>query len=1000
MQESITFTDKEHKVKPWRLPKHQDYLFTNANIVNTLDGSILENHSVLISGGLIRSVYPTANHSQDSSLTPNSPIKTIDLTGKYLTPGLIDSHVHLMAVPGFSDLSKAFGNPFAVSAFRQPYVCGQMLSRGFTTVRDCGGATLALKEAIEDGVFPGPRLFISCHALSQTGGHGDIRGPHSHTECCGGANGDLGRICDGVPDCIKATREQIRTGADFIKIMGGGGVSTPTDKLEHLQFTSEEMKAMTTVAANADMWATAHAYTPASIRHAITNGCKGIEHGNLLDVPTAKMMAEKDIFLTPTLITYAEMKSPEWPGYLPPESLTKNDQVLRAGIDSLKIASEAGVTICFGTDLLGPLGAAQTREFAIRAQVLGPLALLQTATINPARMLRQEGKLGRVEEGYIADLLVLNQSPLEDILVFDRPEEHLLVLGHYRPQRHVVGHGRLGATASRNSSSKNLAKLTKVTPANAPNDATHTTSQRHHPERAKSGELLEPASSSPRPHMKRNASAFVVRNQSHSALKKNFSSGHLPRHASSKNVTKAPRHPPAPNKRTVSNRSENSEPPSPAHHTVRFALGDGDEVGPTDEHDGDGEWTEESASASPHTTRSNTPARSDSIISEGPMTGRADAHDSTSEAGSSNTVIHDPTPPPAGSASDRTLTTRLVNGSNSHNTPHTPDADAITSRLLQRAHSHNTAPQVTNVSAVVTSEPQGSKTVSHSQSSTLQDGTPGRDLVSRFIDTNSSSGTPKDGSLLPPQQQRRPDSADLDGHKRNKSTPNFVEPGSSPTSSFTSRTLTRGTATPSELPPSRTMIKMQLMRASSNIEQLQKGIPAVLPRANAAHFIGQSGSFNSNQGVAPQIQGLFNQTAKEYQVVRRFRNPVAEAIHRLGEIPGTSRRNTHIPRQQRAKPGYVNGGDGKYGLSQSYRSREERHNETDAQQARHGYLAPSAAQRHATGYKSRVSFDLPRADEDEDDVASVGSDDGRIVRDEAYEICRRLWEIGDGAEGG
>lgn len=567
--------------------------------------------------------------------------------------------------------------------------------------------------------------------------------------------------------------------------------------------------------------------------------------------------------------------------------------------------------------------------------------------------------------------------------------------GHYKPQRHVVGHGRMGAS-SRNSSSKNLAKLTKVTPAN---DATHASiTQRHHT-RNRSGELLESASSSPRPNIKRNASAFVVRNQPHSALKKNFSSGHLPRHGSSKNIMKTARHPPALTKRTVSNRSDHSEqsrdsePPSPAHPTVRFALGDGDEVGPTD---GDGEWTEESASASPHTTRSSTPARLNSIVSQGPMIAKADTHDSASEAESSETVIHEPPSPPTRSALDRTLTPRPVNGSSSYNTSNALDADAITSRLLQRAQSHNAAPLVTNISALVTSQSQGSKSLSHSQSSTIQEGTPGRDLVSRFINTSSSSGTPKDGDLLPAKQQRRPDSGDLDSHKRNKSTPNFGEPGSSPASTFTSRTLTHGTTTPSELPPSRTQVKLQLMRASSNIEQSQKGVPAVLPRSNAAQILGHGGSFNTNQGVAPQIQGLFTQTAKEYQVVRRFRNPVADAIYRLGEIPGTTRRNTHIPKQQKGKAGYVNGGDGKYGLSQSYRSREERQNDTEERQARHGHLAP----KNASGHKSRVSFDLPRPDEDEDDGMSAGSDDGRTVQDEAYEICRRLWEIGDVAEGG
>lgn len=148
----------------------------------------------------------------------------------------------------------------------------------------------------------------------------------------------------------------------------------------------------------------------------------------MIDEATAKLMAENDIFLTPTLITYAEMGSPEWPGYLPPESAAKNDAVLEAGINSLKIASEAGVTMCFGTDLLGPLGAAQTKEFTIRSQVLSPLALLQTATINPARMLKQEKRLGQIQPGFVADILILNENPLEDIEVFDQSEEHLLVV--------------------------------------------------------------------------------------------------------------------------------------------------------------------------------------------------------------------------------------------------------------------------------------------------------------------------------------------------------------------------------------------------------------------------------------------------------------------------------------------------------------------------------------------------------------------------------------------
>lgn len=137
-------------------------------------------------------------------------------------------------------------------------------------------------------------------------------------------------------------------------------------------------------------------------------------------------MAEKGAFLTPTLVTYAEMN--DWPGYLPPESAKKNSVVLEAGIRSLRIAKDAGVTICFGTDLLGPLTSAQTREFTIRSEVLSHSELLRTATTNPARMLRCEGRLGQIKPGFIADMLVLNQNPLDDITILDRPMDHLLAV--------------------------------------------------------------------------------------------------------------------------------------------------------------------------------------------------------------------------------------------------------------------------------------------------------------------------------------------------------------------------------------------------------------------------------------------------------------------------------------------------------------------------------------------------------------------------------------------
>ncbi|RMY72285.1 hypothetical protein D0863_04617 [Hortaea werneckii] len=417
---------QESNIKPWLRPAPRSLSLINANVINVVDGTVRENSIVTLVGGFIECIEDSSQAKIETAQQRGNQL--IDCRQNYVCPGLIDCHVHLMAVPGFADLSKAFANPNDVSVLRQPYVCAQMLRRGFTSVRDCGGAMFALKEAIEDGVFPGPRLFIAGHALSQSGGHADFRNSHDHSMCCGGTTTGLGRVCNGVSECMQAVREEIRSGSDFIKIMGSGGVSSPTDKIDHLQFTGPEIRAMAECATNANTYITAHAYTSRAIRHCIDNGARGIEHGNFLDQPTAKLMAEKACFLTPTLVAYAEMASDKWQGYLPIESATKNTEVLHSGLSALKTAADAGVTICFGTDLLGPLGEAQPKEFAIRSQVLSSLAVLQSATVNAARLVGCPDYLGQAREGISADLLLLAQNPLEDIKVLDNPETNILAV--------------------------------------------------------------------------------------------------------------------------------------------------------------------------------------------------------------------------------------------------------------------------------------------------------------------------------------------------------------------------------------------------------------------------------------------------------------------------------------------------------------------------------------------------------------------------------------------
>ncbi|KAK8074312.1 hypothetical protein PG994_005211 [Apiospora phragmitis] len=420
-------------LKPWLRPPPRSYVLANANVVDVEAGALRQSMDVQIENGKITSIRPYSTTSTSTTTTPPSSssaaasdLTTIDCTGRYLCPGLVDSHVHLIAVPGFGDLSSAFGNPEAVSLLRQPYACAQMLARGFMSVRDCGGATAALRDALADGVFPGPRLFRAGHALSQSGGHADFRGPHDRSMCCGGATTGLGRVCNGVAQCMQAVREEIRTGSDFIKIMGSGGVSSPTDKIDHLQFTGAEIRAMVACADNAGTYVTAHAYTAKAIRHCIDNGVRGIEHGNFLDAATAALMKERGAYLTPTLVTYHQMASPKWTGYLPPASQAKNTEVLDAGLRALRVAHDAGVAVCFGTDLLGPLGAAQTHEFALRGQVLPPADVLRSATLNPARMLGRESALGQIREGFEADVLMLSANPLEDVTVLDQPDKYLL----------------------------------------------------------------------------------------------------------------------------------------------------------------------------------------------------------------------------------------------------------------------------------------------------------------------------------------------------------------------------------------------------------------------------------------------------------------------------------------------------------------------------------------------------------------------------------------------
>jgi imidazolonepropionase-like amidohydrolase len=353
----------------------------------------------------------------------------IDAGGRVVLPGLVDAHVHVTATS--HDLTTLGLQPPSLVTAETSVVMRDMLHRGFTTVRDAAGADFGLQEAQARGLFYGPRLFIAGAPISQTGGHADQRpkGVRQRDWFCHCAGlGLVGAIADGVGEVRRAVREQVRTGANQIKIMAGGGVSSPSDPLEGTQFSLDELRAAVEEAEAANLYAMAHAYSPRAITRAVQAGVRSIEHGNLLDVATARVMKEHGAYLVPTLVTYAALAAEGERLGWSAEMLAKLAKVRAAGLESLRIARAEGVPVVFGTDLLGHMHAQQNAEFTLRAEAMPPVEVLQSATITAARLLRAEGRIGQLLPGAWADLLVVDGDPTASLEMLASPETGIRLL--------------------------------------------------------------------------------------------------------------------------------------------------------------------------------------------------------------------------------------------------------------------------------------------------------------------------------------------------------------------------------------------------------------------------------------------------------------------------------------------------------------------------------------------------------------------------------------------
>lgn len=394
-------------------------ILENARVFDGVSEDCPEGMSVLVEDGTIREV-------SDRPIT-SSAARRIDVAGKTLMPGLIDLHVHSY----FSDLDPRVLND-RDAPYRTAYAArklGHALDSGFTTVRDIGGGDFPLAAAIADGLVRAPRFFYAGKILSMTGGHVDYRTPnekhHTHGYCSCATMNWAGVIADGVDECIKAAREELRRGAHCIKIVASGGVMSPSDPIWMNQFREDEIRAIVQECVERRTYVAAHCLTSESVRRSVDFGVRCIEHAALIDAETAAFVAERGAYVVPTMVCLVTLVEQGLEMGLPDDRMDKLRTVYADSLAGLEVMRDAGVKIGFGTDLLAGFYPQQSRELELRREVFTPVELLRQATSVGAEVLMQTGKLGCVAPGAHADLLVVDGDPLADIGLLAAGARHL-----------------------------------------------------------------------------------------------------------------------------------------------------------------------------------------------------------------------------------------------------------------------------------------------------------------------------------------------------------------------------------------------------------------------------------------------------------------------------------------------------------------------------------------------------------------------------------------------
>lgn len=401
----------------------------NVGVWNGKDDQIKKIYEVLIIGNLIQEV--------GKNIPEVSGATIIDGMGKTLIPGLSDAHVHLAMTLGVHDLrNKA---DWMYTSARAVKAAENFLMLGFTTVRDAGGPVMGLKKAIDEGIVPGPRIYPSGAFISQTSGHGDLRNPNEpnpywsnsaiHTMDAQGWS----LVVDGVPEVLKASRENLKNGVSQLKVMAGGGVGSDFDPIHSIQFTSEELEAAVQAAKDWDTYVTVHVYNSPGIIRALNAGVKCIEHGQLINEEAMQLLKEKDAWLVPQ--SWWTMRPDLDPIKHPAHRIKKSNLVKSGVVNEMNLAKKYKVNIAYGSDVFGPLGAEDRAliEFTSRKRWFSSIDILKQATSENARLFElsgeinpyKDGKLGIIEKGAYADLLIYEGNPLEDVDVLVNYKENL-----------------------------------------------------------------------------------------------------------------------------------------------------------------------------------------------------------------------------------------------------------------------------------------------------------------------------------------------------------------------------------------------------------------------------------------------------------------------------------------------------------------------------------------------------------------------------------------------